>query len=703
MTGHFTTFKNQKDVGDAVEVFSDDLARYYPELRAALADGLKLILQISKMPAGVILVQRSGDVTPSLSVEQGINPIWKEQLEQPRSALLKLAGREMQVGKVRSVARASLGKVMVVPICYQDKQLGVVILEGVAPRSLERSFLARAGRVLGRMIHRWQNYQDVMSFSRDLDNALGKIITSLDTNFEVNETQLQVCQAILDSFGCHAVTLAFIDSEHKEMLIKKTLVSGTRNWLYQTSVDFENSLAGQVMRSCETELTNQPASHPQYHEVIDGVPDRDIGAVLCAPVRIEDQLMGVVELLKFEDNVFTEVDRQLLNTAVNSIASVLFNIHLVYQLRILGAELEASGWELTRSSNILRSLFDNMPSSVYIIDHEYRLVAVNAARSERSEREPGELIGQMCYSALFKRNKPCQGCLVNETVMHNKETHRPLRTQIDGGDLFEWDIKTYPITNNADQVVQAIVVEQDVTESRRLEAILAQSEKLAAIGQLAAGLAHEINNPLTVIMANAQLLQRELPDENEWRETAELILQAGSRTQQVIRNLLGFAHNEEYECSATDVNENIHSAVDLIHNEMVARSVSLEFERGKHLPMVMASADHLQGVWMNILLNAISAVEGLQNGVIRIATASRDDDIEVVIVDNGEGIPPDRIKRVFEPFYTTKDPGKDMNGIGLGLSVCYRIVKQHGGDIFIDSRVGEGTAVTVTIPAIDPE
>ena len=537
----------------------------------------------------------------------------------------------------------------------------------------------------------------------DLDHALGKIVASLDTQFDGNEAQLQVCQAILDAFGCHAVTLAFLDLDSEGLLVKKTLEMGTRSWLHQARMGYENSMTAEALRAGEVVMTNRPASHPHYREAIDALPGRDMSAMLCAPVRIEGQLLGAVQLLKFEGGQFSEADRQLLNSAVSAIASVLYNIHLVYQLRIMGAELEASRWELSQSHNILLSLFDNMPSSVYIIDQDYRLAAVNAARSDRSSAESGQLSGQMCFGALYQRNEPCQGCLVGDTLRHQKETHRILRNQEQAGETSDWVINTYPITNHAGQVVQAIVVEQDVTESRRLQDILAQSEKLAAIGQLSAGLAHEINNPLTVILANAQLLQRELPDENDWRDTAELIMQAGSRAQQIIRNLLGFARPEEYAYSAMDVNENIEGALDLIKHEISNRSVGVEFKAGKRLPMVLVSADHLKGVWVNILLNALDAVEGRSQGVIRINTSSHDDGVSVVIRDNGEGIPPDQIKRVLEPFYTTKDPGRETGGTGLGLSVSYRVIKKHGGDISIDSRVGRGTTITVTLPAIDPQ
>jgi len=242
--------------------------------------------------------------------------------------------------------------------------------------------------------------------------------------------------------------------------------------------------------------------------------------------------------------------------------------------------------------------------------------------------------------------------------------------------------------------VQAILLEQDVTEKHHLEGIIAQSEKLAAVGQLAAGVAHEINNPLTAIIANAQLLQRQLPPGDDMQESVELIAQAGARATQVVRNLLDFARKEEYHLAATDINETVQKALALAQHELLSRSIALDFEPDPDLPPIYASQDHLQGVWLNLLLNAVDAVQD-GSGKIKVSTCQVGGEIRVAIADNGKGIPPERLARIFEPFYTTKAPGR---GTGLGLSVCHRIVKQYGGHILVHSEVGKGSEFTVVLP-----
>ncbi len=340
-------------------------------------------------------------------------------------------------------------------------------------------------------------------------------------------------------------------------------------------------------------------------------------------------------------------------------------------------------------------MFDSIPTSIYIIDHNYRIVAINDSRAKRVEQKPNFLVGQICYKALFGREQPCQGCRVNETFLSGKNTTRIDRQWVLDDQVTDWEISTYAILNETDVPLQVIIIEQDVTVEKRLEANLIQSEKMAAVGQLAAGVAHEINNPLSAVIANAQLLRRDLPqDATDALESVSLIETAGLRASQVVRNLLGFSRKEEVEFIQTDLNETILNSLALVKHELVNRAVELETELDDNLPPLDASRDNLQSVWINLILNASNSIEH-DHGRIVITTKMVDQEFQIIFADNGVGIPPDKISRIFEPFFTTKPPGK---GTGLGLSVCHRIIKQHGGSIQVDSRQGAGTKFTIHLP-----
>jgi two-component system NtrC family sensor kinase len=199
---------------------------------------------------------------------------------------------------------------------------------------------------------------------------------------------------------------------------------------------------------------------------------------------------------------------------------------------------------------------------------------------------------------------------------------------------------------------------------------------------------------MTAIIANAQMLQRELPSNDERQELVDLIVRAGNRASQVVRNLLDFARKDHSDFAPTDLNESIRSVLPLIQHELVSHSIALSFEPEEDLPLVMANQDLLQGVWMNLIMNAIDALEEM-HGQIRILTRQSGDNARVLVIDNGTGIPSERLSRIFEPFYTTKG---DQGGTGLGLSVTYGIVTDHGGQIEVESELGVGSKFTVWLP-----
>ncbi len=358
------------------------------------------------------------------------------------------------------------------------------------------------------------------------------------------------------------------------------------------------------------------------------------------------------------------------------------------------ADRVALAWDEKQSTHFLNAILEHLPAGLYIIDKDYHLLAVNKSRLDRLGHPTSGTIGLPCYQVLFGISKPCPECRVQESLLNGQTTIRNERRREHDGQVSEWKISTFPVANIESRVAQAIVLEIDNTEQRQLEAVLIQSEKLAAVGQLAAGVAHEINNPLTAIIANAQILHRELPADFDLLESVDLISRAGARAAQVVRNLLDFARKEEYRLGRTDLNQTIERALELIQHELLAHGVSLDLSLSPNLPHLQASADHLQSVWLNLLLNAIDSLDKSPQS-ISIASYKSGRELLVIVRDNGKGISPDYLARIFEPFYTTKAPGR---GTGLGLSVSRRIIHQHGGSIRVESQLGEGSVFTVALP-----
>jgi signal transduction histidine kinase len=426
--------------------------------------------------------------------------------------------------------------------------------------------------------------------------------------------------------------------------------------------------------------------------------DLSNAALLAAPIAGGEQSYGALFIISTPGCTYTQRGQELLSATTRLVYNQMRHQSSIQSLQAAVAGLETSRDQLLHSRNVLRALFDSFPDGLYIIDRDYRLAAVNMHRSRRTGSHPNLLVGKICYQVLFSRQEPCPDCRAVTTFTRGEMTVRTRQERSPERGIQEWEIYSYPIFDRDEQVIQAILLEQDVTDKRHLELTLAQSEKLAALGQWAASLAHELNNPLTAIIANAQLLSREIPSEDDRHEMVDLIARAGERANLVVRNLLDLSRKEDDLFKPTDINQTLQKSLDFLQHELVARSVELVFEPAGSLPLVNASSDHLQGVWLNLLTNALDSLED-EPGTIIIRTFEQGEEVLVTIHDSGQGIPADRLERIFEPFYTTKTRGR---GTGLGLSVCQRIIKQHGGRIQVESQPGSGTQFRVALPLISP-
>jgi len=236
-------------------------------------------------------------------------------------------------------------------------------------------------------------------------------------------------------------------------------------------------------------------------------------------------------------------------------------------------------------------------------------------------------------------------------------------------------------------------VEQRTAELTRMQAQMIQSEKMVAIGKLAAGVAHEINNPLTGVLTNSSLMLEDLPDDHPWREDLQTIVSETLRCRKIVKGLLDFARQTKPQRTLLDLNQVVEDVLALVRNQTTFRSVRVINELNPHLPSVLADADQMRQVVLNIVLNAAEAMS--QGGELRVSSAldpSRRG-IEVRIGDTGPGIPDEVRSRVFEPFFTTK-----KTGTGLGLAVAYGIMERHHGELTIDTARGQGTTFTIRLP-----
>lgn len=285
----------------------------------------------------------------------------------------------------------------------------------------------------------------------------------------------------------------------------------------------------------------------------------------------------------------------------------------------------------------------------------------------------------------------------------------PVRNDEIGDLAVSFNKMTADLKDSRTALVEKELLEDLVAELKATQQQLVQAGKMAAIGQLAAGVAHEINNPLAGIMGYAQLASEHIRAREQTgippAEVArflgyvENMEKQSQRCKQIVQNLLRFARSSSFEeMESVDVNQVMRETLSFLSHQMVSARVDLDLHLEESIPPVNGHSGKMQQVFTNILINALQALNS-DSGRIRVETSSADNWVRIIMSDTGEGIPPENMDKIFEPFFTTKEIGQ---GTGLGLSVTYGLVRDMGGNINVESVVGKGTTFVVSFPAVDP-
>lgn len=457
------------------------------------------------------------------------------------------------------------------------------------------------------------------------------------------------------------------------------------------TINVGQGLLGAALTDQKALFVNQISENGRFAPHTD-VPDhKQVHNLIVSPLVVRGRPVGVLSAYNKRSDDFSEVDLDLFASLSSSISEAIENSWLFQRIRLRQQEL-------LENRNTLQALINGIPHPIYTINDHWQLVTVNQSKADELNTTPDTLVGPVCYRAFFNRESPCEHCGVALTL-ENRQAKVWTVSWVGLDHLpREWDVSAYPIPSKQAGSARAIILWQDRTDERRLENSLLQAGKLAAIGQLAAGVAHEINNPLTVVNANAQILKMMIPLEDENYESVDLIARAGDQAARVVRGLLDFARQEQYSFLPADINDSIQQALDLVQYQLYQANSKILLNMDYNLPPVVASWEHMKSVWLNLIVNARDAVEHrLHNREVEITTrmSPDKDHVQVLVRDNGKGISKAEQVHIFEPFYTTKDPGK---GTGLGLATCHRIIEQHGGEINVVSSPGEGTTFIIRLP-----
>ncbi|MBT3181482.1 MAG: hybrid sensor histidine kinase/response regulator [Deltaproteobacteria bacterium] len=352
---------------------------------------------------------------------------------------------------------------------------------------------------------------------------------------------------------------------------------------------------------------------------------------------------------------------------------------------------------LERGKYMWESTFDAITSPVQIVSQDYKIMRANIALSAVCSKDIREVVNRRCYEVFAGRKVPCDGCPLEQSIVNGEQITSSLCNKIAKR---EFEVSVYPYTKNVEDV-SVVLYYRDITEERRLQREIIQQEKMAAIGMLAGGVAHEINNPLGGIIAFTQLLKKDVKGNKDVINDIEVIEEAAGRCKKIVADLLDFSRiSKDGEHSPLDINVILEKVFPFIRREMQSLNVELFFDGAGRLPYVMGASNRLQQVFLNLMTNACHAME--KGGKLAVTTGVEDGGrvVAIRVRDTGAGINSRIKEQIFDPFFTTKDPGK---GTGLGLSISYRIVKEHGGTIEFEDVEDGGTEFVIRLPAFIEE
>jgi signal transduction histidine kinase len=340
--------------------------------------------------------------------------------------------------------------------------------------------------------------------------------------------------------------------------------------------------------------------------------------------------------------------------------------------------------ELRETKQLMEFILGATKTGLDVIDGDYNMVYVDAEWAKIY----GDYKGKKCYEYFMDRREACPVCgvrkalktgkaVVSEEVLV-KEGSRPIQ------------VTTIPFkSEKGEQLVAEVNV--DISELKRSQDTMVQSEKLASLGRLVSEIAHEVNNPLMVISGNAQILLMSENLDPEVKSVLEIIMGQCQKTKNIMCSILKFAKPSKGEMKVINIADSIDEAAGIIEKQLEAVNVSIERDYPEKKVLVQVDNQSMQEVFMNLLNNAIEAMPG--GGIITIKVSADRDRVKIDFKDTGCGMSEEVKKRAFEPFFTTKE-----KGTGLGLPICYGIVKTHNGELRFDSRLNEGTTATILLP-----
>ncbi len=569
--------------------------------------------------------------------------------------------------------------VLAVPMMLGLRLVGVLAVHASTPNAYTREDeeeLRAMGSQAATAIANAQMYAESQRERRQSE-ALADIARAVGESLRLGDVLrliLRHAAALLRAEGA-CVTL-----EEDEDRMKVVAGTGSGDSLVGMSVPVSGSVSGGVLRSGGHRIVNDVTREPGAYDATRRAGN--IEKTLIVSLDTAQGAIGVLSVLN-RDSDFTEADARILQRLADQVTVAIVNARLFMENQALGERH--------------RLVIETANDGIVITGRDRRLAFANPAAIELLGR-PGSVIGSSVEDFVPAEQWKDVSERERRALLGEPQRYEAMIVRPDG-ERRVLAVRTAPMREGG-EITGIVASLRDITEERRLMQQLLQKEKLAAIGQLVSGVAHELNNPLAGVIAFSQLLLASPGDGAARQSAVETIHGEARRAARIVANLLTFARQHVPERQETDINQALLDTIELHRYAMRAHQIDLDVALDPELPFTWADRFQLQQVFLNMITNAEYAVASIPaKGRITVRSEQKGDSILATIADNGPGMTAEQMGQIFNPFYTTKPVGE---GTGLGLSIADGIIREHGGQIRVTSAPGEGTAFTVEIPVVEP-
>lgn len=359
-------------------------------------------------------------------------------------------------------------------------------------------------------------------------------------------------------------------------------------------------------------------------------------------------------------------------------------------------ELQQKSLQLEMEKERLKVVVDGIGAGLALITKDYMITWMNPTLKKWMHEDEQTL---PCYTCIGGYEVPCHDCPITTPTKDDSFGNKMIKLRTANGEERIFQHRVFPLNHAIEGEGEFLLVIEDITEQKNMEEKIIQTDKLSALGLMASGFAHEVNNPLTTINVYAEDLNDRIKQNDEHLNVDEMnhylkkIVENTERCKKITSNLLNFSRKSNWTIASVDIHETIQNSINLVEHTLKKGNIELYVNIDQNLPTILGDSLKLMQVLVNLINNSVDAMEN--GGLLSISAQKETDTIVLTVTDSGTGISEEKLTKVFDPFYTTKPIGK---GTGLGLSVCYGIIQQFGGSMEIESELEKGTSVMIRIP-----